>query len=87
MPKFIAPPREKIRIRNQEFSNFAVNIELVTGLEKTTFRVYSDGFWVVYEPIIKFHGTEIIWHFGESQDAVRDSLYDSMMLEYGGLTA
>lgn len=82
MAKFIEPPIEKAKVRFFEFDNFSVNIELVTGLQKRTHYVASDGFWSVLEPVIKFHGTDIMWHFGEGGEKERDLCYDQLMLEF-----
>lgn len=83
MPRFITPPKEEIEFRNRTFTNFPVNIDLVTGLEKTTHHVYSDGYWSVQEPVIKFHGTDILWHFGEMRENDRDLYFLKLMSEYG----
>ena len=87
MAKFIAPPKEKVEVRNRTFSNFPVNIDIVTGIEKTTHHVYSDGYWSVQEPVIKFHGTDILWHFGEDKHKQRDLCFLEIMSEYGAVTA
>ncbi len=82
MARFVKPPIIEASVRNRNFSNFPVNIDLVTGLEKTTHYVASDGFWSVLEPVIKFHGIDIKWHFGEHGLKKRDTCYDDLLKEF-----
>ena len=79
MGMFIEPPIIEAKVRTFSFKNFPINIELVTGIEKTTHYVASDGFWSVLEPVIKFHGIDIKWHFGEHGEKQRDLCYNELI--------
>lgn len=82
MAKFILPPIEMANVRGFSFSNYPINIDLVSGIEKTTFRVSSfDDDWRVNEPVIIFHGIDIRWHFGEFGEEERNSCFNKIIAE------
>jgi hypothetical protein len=85
MANFIEPRKENIQIRNQKFRNIPVNIDVVQGINKTTKRFYSDGYWSVNAPAIEFVGTKVWWVFGEDKDNDCELCYKELMNSFGSV--
>lgn len=83
MATFLEPIEHIIQVRNQKRKNIPVNLDLVTAIECTTDYWCSDGYWSVNEPVIKFHGVDIIWHFGEDKNKERNKVYDDLLKKFG----